>query len=66
MWALILKMNKYLKISLLLLLALSITPKSYATQNPIQLKAETNTVNMEMVVKDNFIKAKYASAGNRL
>ena len=65
MWALILKMNKYLKISLLLLLALSITPKSYATQNPIQLKAETNTVNMEMVVKDNFIKAKYASAGNR-
>ena len=32
---------------------------------PIQLKAETNAVNMEMVVKDNFIKAKYASAENR-
>ena len=29
------------------------------------LKAETNAVNMEMVIKDNFIKAKYASAENR-
>ncbi len=32
---------------------------------PLNLKAETNTVNMDMVIKDNFVKAKYASAENR-
>ena len=35
------------------------------TQKPLVLRAETNAANMEMVVKDNFIKAKYASAENR-
>lgn len=35
------------------------------TKKPIQLRAETNTVNMDMVIKDNFIKAKFASAENR-
>lgn len=34
-------------------------------QKPLLLRAETNAVNMEMVIKDNFIKAKYASAENR-
>ena len=34
-------------------------------QKTIELKAETNVVNMAMVVKDNYIKAKYASAENR-
>ncbi len=34
-------------------------------QKPIILRAESNAVNMEMVIKDNFIKAKYASAENR-
>ena len=32
---------------------------------PLNLRAETNTVNMDMVIKDNFVKAKYASAENR-
>lgn len=36
-----------------------------SAQKTIQLKAETNVANMEMVVKDNFIKAKYASAEKR-
>ena len=36
-----------------------------AEQKPVQLRAESNAVNMEMVVKDNFIKAKFASAENR-
>lgn len=31
----------------------------------LKLNATTNVANMEMVVKDNFIKAKYASAENR-
>ena len=34
-------------------------------QQPVLLRAETNAVNMDMVIKDNFIKAKYASAENR-
>ncbi len=32
---------------------------------PLNLRAETNTVNMDMVIKDNFVKAKFASAENR-
>lgn len=32
---------------------------------PLKVKAETNVANMEMVVKDNFVKSKYASAENR-
>ena len=32
---------------------------------PLKVKAETNVANMDMVIKDNFIKAKYASAENR-
>ena len=58
-------MNRILKI-LLVLLAIGISHSVSATEpNPIELKAETNTANMEMVIKDNFIKAKYASAENR-
>ena len=34
-------------------------------QKPISLRAETNTVNTGIVIKGNFIKAKYASAENR-
>lgn len=33
--------------------------------SPIKVKAETTVANMDMVVKDNFVKAKYASAENR-
>lgn len=61
-------MNKF---KILLLLAISSTQIVMATnqtdnvQKPLILKAETNVANMEMVVKDNFVKAKYASAENR-
>ncbi len=34
-------------------------------QKTINLKAESNVVNLDMVIKDDFIKAKYASAENR-
>lgn len=34
-------------------------------QKTINLHAETNVANLDMVIKDNFIKAKYASAENR-
>ena len=32
---------------------------------PLKVKAETTVANMDMVIKDNFVKAKYASAENR-
>lgn len=59
-----------LKITLSILFLTALTQSVYAvsqseTQKPIMLKAETNAANMEMVVKDNFVKAKYASAENR-
>ena len=52
---------------LVLLLALSIATSVSAEEKekatkPLLLRAETNAANMEMVIKDNFIKAKYASA----
>lgn len=63
-------MNKF-RTLFLILLAISSTQFSIAAnqsddvQKPLILKAETNVANMEMVVKDNFVKAKYASAENR-
>ena len=54
-----------MKASLILLVLLCFVQTSDVIAVPVQLKAETNAVNMEMVVKDNFIKAKFASAGNR-
>lgn len=36
-----------------------------AEVKPLKVKAETNVANMDMVIKDNFVKAKYASAENR-
>ena len=55
---------------LVLLLALSIATSVLAEEKekatkPLLLRAETNAANMEMVIKDNFVKAKYASAENR-
>ena len=49
---------------------LTVNQKAYSIpvkgeQKPLILRAENNAVNMEMVIKDNFIKAKYASAENR-
>ena len=62
-------MNKLIKTTLLIMTLAVIASNNYAeattVNKPVQLKAETNVANMEMVVKDNFIKAKYASAENR-
>ena len=60
-------MNSITKFPLFLLVALLIAQNSIlADENKmLKLKAESNAVNMEMVVKDNFIKSKYASAENR-
>ena len=59
-------MSKILKIAAILILILS-TPVvvQAAESKPLKIKAETNAANMDMVIKDNFIKAKYASAENR-
>ncbi len=60
-------MNKIIGKTLILLATISLAPLSMAetVQKPLMLRAETNAANMEMVIKDNFIKAKYASADNR-
>ncbi len=60
-------MNKIIRKSLILLATAGIIPAVMAetAQKPLMLRAETNAANMEMVIKDNFIKAKYASAENR-
>lgn len=56
-------MNNFIKTSLILLLLTA--PVMADEAKPLKLRAETNAVNMEMVIKDNFVKAKYASAENR-
>ena len=60
-------MNKNIKkalfISLLMISGMCVQAETVS--KPVKLKAETNTVNMAMVIKDNFVKAKYASAENR-
>ena len=63
-------MNKFVRLSLMTLISMGIVNTALASeevteQKPIMLKAETNAANMEMVVKDNYVKAKYASAENR-
>ena len=60
-------MNKIIGKSLILLAITGIIPAAIAepVQKPLILRAETNAANMEMVIKDNFVKAKYASAENR-
>ena len=62
-------MNKLLKTSIILIsagLMQSVNSAEVSSlQKPISLRAETNVANMEMVVKDSFIKAKYTSAENR-
>ena len=57
--------TKKLIISLFTLIAAS-SLSCYATeQRPLKIKAETNAANLDMIIKDNFIKAKFASAENR-
>ena len=59
-------MNK-LKIFLLSLVLVCVNSNlTFAsTEKPVNLKIQTNVANMDMVIKDNFIKSKYASAENR-
>ena len=59
-------MNKILKEFLITVLILS-TPAivQAETVKPLKIKAETTVANMDMVIKDNFVKAKFASAENR-
>lgn len=61
-------MNKLIGKIVILSLALGFSPYIFAAeglQKPLMLRAETNAANMDMVIKDNFVKAKYASAENR-
>ena len=57
-------MNKIV-IKLVILTLVSATAVYASEQKPLKVKAETNVANMDMVIKDNFVKAKYASAENR-
>lgn len=59
-------MNKILKEFLITALILSTSAIVQAeTVKPLKIKAETTVANMDMVIKDNFVKAKFASAENR-
>lgn len=59
-------MNKTLqKLLIAALILTGVSSVSAEESKPLKVKAEANAVNMEMVVKDNFIKSKYASAENR-
>ena len=64
-------MNKTFVTSLITISALSLSIMQLSAipaqgePKSLILRAETNAVNMDMVIKDNFIKAKYASAENR-
>lgn len=59
------KMNKLKLIIIGLLLSSVLSVSAETTLKPLKVKAETTVANMDMVIKDNFIKAKYASAENR-
>ena len=62
-------MNKLVSITLIVLAISGFCGSANAAEstakNTISLRAESNAANMEMVIKDNFVKAKYASAENR-
>ena len=59
-------MNR-IKIFLLIciLTQINVTAGAETAMKPLQANTETTVANMDMVVKDNFVKAKYASAENR-
>ena len=50
---------------LVLITSFLVNPVNANEQKALQLKAETNVANLDIVIKDNFIKSKYASAENR-
>ena len=57
-------MNKRLK-QLLISMIILTTPVCAIEVQPLKIKTERTVANMDMVIKDNFVKAKYASAENR-
>ena len=61
-------MNKSIKNLIIFLMIINscvVITSSAEELKPLKIKAETTSANMDMIVKDNFIKAKYASAENR-
>lgn len=56
--------SKFITLSFALLL-ISAAQAVETPSKPLQAKTETTVANMDMVIKDNFVKAKYASAENR-
>ena len=61
-------MNKYTKTVLLTLAVLfstNIKTQADDTERTVLLRAETDTLSTDIILKDNFVKAKYASAENR-
>ena len=59
-------MNKnFRKILISTLILATITTVNAEEVKQLKVKAETNVANMDMVIKDNFVKSKYASAENR-
>lgn len=60
------KLNKIMLSTIIIFTALSNAVNAADTAiKPLKIKAETTVANMDMVIKDNFVKAKYASAENR-
>lgn len=57
-------MSKKLK-QLLISMIIMAAPVCAVEVQPLKIKAERTVANMDMVIKDNFVKAKYASAENR-
>ncbi len=55
---------KFIFITCLILSAFNTTYAETALK-PLKARTETTVANMDMVIKDNFVKAKYASAENR-
>ena len=58
-------MNKQFISILVLILSMVGAVQAESAMKPLKINAETHVANMDMVVKDNFVKAKYASAENR-
>ena len=57
-------MNKIIVLLITIILTTSVS-QAEGTMKPLKISAETTVANMDMVIKDNYIKAKYASAENR-
>ena len=58
-------MSKYIVILALIITVSPAFAVNDTGMKPLKVKAETTVANMDMVIKDNFVKAKYASAENR-